>query len=88
MYNYGYPNQVNKEGEWFVAIDLVINVADQGKIKEETIYRLKNGLKEHYEVLIELIEKDRLLEILTVEIPNQLTLPILSSNNVIRALKV
>ena len=62
--------QVYKEGEWFVAIDLATNVADQGKTKEEAISRLKTGLKEHYEVLIKLIEKDRLLEILTVEIPN------------------
>jgi predicted RNase H-like HicB family nuclease len=62
--------QVYRDGEWFIAIDLATNVADQGKTKEEAISRLKTGLKEHYEVLLEMIEKDRNFEIITVEVPN------------------
>jgi len=61
--------QIFRDGEWFVAVDLATNVADQGKTKEEAISRLKIGLEEHYAVLLEVIEKDRSLETLTVEVP-------------------
>ena len=61
--------QVHKEGDWFIAVDLATQVADQGKTREEVICRLKTGLEEHYEVLLDLIEKDSILEILTVKIP-------------------
>jgi len=62
--------QVYRDGDWFVAIDLATDVADQGKTKEEAISRLKVGLKEHYAVLLEMLEKDRTLEIISVEVPN------------------
>jgi len=62
--------QVYRDGEWFVAVDLATDVADQGKTKDEAISRLKIGLKEHYAVLLEMIEKDRTLEVITVEVPN------------------
>ena len=62
--------QIYHDGEWFVAVDLATNVADQGKIKEEAISRLKIGLQEYYSVLLEVIEKDHSFETLTVEIPD------------------
>ncbi len=61
--------QIYRDGDWFVAIDLATNVADQGKTKEEAISRLKEGLQEHYAVLLELIDADRSFETLTVEVP-------------------
>lgn len=62
--------QVHRDGEWFVAIDLATDVADQGKTKEEALSRLKIGLKERYAVLLETLEKDLDFEIITVEVPN------------------
>jgi predicted RNase H-like HicB family nuclease len=38
---------VKKEGKFYVATDLVTNVADQGSTEEEAISRLKQGLLEH-----------------------------------------
>jgi predicted RNase H-like HicB family nuclease len=35
---------VKKEGKFYVATDLVTNVADQGSTEEEAISRLKQGL--------------------------------------------
>ncbi|MBN1165568.1 MAG: type II toxin-antitoxin system HicB family antitoxin [Methanospirillaceae archaeon] len=61
--------QIYRDGDWFVAIDLATNVADQGKTKEEAISRLKKGLQEHYAVLLEVIDTDRSFETLTVEVP-------------------
>jgi len=40
--------QVHKEGKYFVAEDLVTQVADQGLTKEEAIANLKKGLAERY----------------------------------------
>jgi len=60
--------QVYQDGEWFVAVDLATDVADQGKTKEEAIFRLKKGLKEHYTVLLEMLGNDRDFEIITVEV--------------------
>lgn len=64
--------QVYQEDDWYVAIDLATNVADQGKTREEAISRLKIGLEEHYAVLLEVIEKDHSLETLSVEVPVRL----------------
>jgi predicted RNase H-like HicB family nuclease len=61
--------QVYRDGERFVAVDLATDVADQGKTKEEAILRLKKGLKEHYAVLLEMLENGRDFEIITVEVP-------------------
>jgi predicted RNase H-like HicB family nuclease len=49
--------QVHKEGKYFVATDLVTNVADQGLSEKEAIYNLKKGLEEHYKILMELAPK-------------------------------
>ena len=44
--------QVHKEGKWYVAVDLITNVADQGSAEAEAIQNLKVGLEEHYELLM------------------------------------
>ena len=46
--------EVHKEGKYFVAVDLLTNVADQGLSEEEAVQNLKKGLKEQYQILIEL----------------------------------
>ena len=51
--------QIHKEGKYFVAIDLIANVADQGLTQSEAISNLKKGLEEHYQVLLELAPKER-----------------------------
>lgn len=48
------PFQIHKEGKYFVAIDLITNVADQGLTENEAVSNLKMGLEEHYQVLSEL----------------------------------
>lgn len=50
---------VRKEGKWYVATDLVTNVADQGGTREEAIRNLKRGLQEHYQVRLELAPRRR-----------------------------
>ena len=44
---------IQQENGIFVATDLVTNVADQGSTEEEAISRLKKGLEEHYQILME-----------------------------------
>jgi hypothetical protein len=39
---------VHREEKYFVAIDLITKVADQGATEEEAIARLKRGLEKHY----------------------------------------
>jgi hypothetical protein len=58
------PIQIHKEGKYFAAIDLIINVADQGLIEKDAILNLKKGLEEHYQVLLELAPKGRNLSFL------------------------
>ena len=51
--------QVHKEGKWYVAIDLVTNVADQGTTENAAIKNLRKGLEDHYQLLMELATKNR-----------------------------
>ncbi len=60
--------QIHKEGKYFVAIDLITNVADQGLTEEEAVSNLKKGLEEHYQVLLELAPKGRKLSFLDIEV--------------------
>ena len=60
--------QIHKEGKYFVAIDLITNVADQGFTEEEAISNLKKGLEEHYQILLELAPKGRKLSFLDIEV--------------------
>jgi len=60
--------QIHKEGEYFVAIDLVTNVADQGLTEEEAIRNLIKGLEEHYQILMELSPKDHKISFIDIEV--------------------
>ena len=50
--------QIHKDGEYFVAEDLITHVADQGVSEEEAVKNLKKGLEEHYQILTELASPD------------------------------
>jgi hypothetical protein len=50
--------EVHKEGKYFVAVDLLTNVADQGLSEEAAVQNLKKGLEEHYQLLIELTPRN------------------------------
>ncbi len=60
--------QTYKEGKFFVAIDLITNVADQGLTESEAVSNLKRGLEEHYQVLLDLAPKGRKLSFLDIEV--------------------
>lgn len=59
---------VQKEGKYFVATDLVTNVADQGTTEEEAINRLKKGLEEHYQILMEMAPKGSKTSVIDIEV--------------------
>jgi predicted RNase H-like HicB family nuclease len=44
--------EVHKEGKYFVAVDLLTNVADQGLSEEVALQNLEKGLEEHYQILV------------------------------------
>jgi len=46
--------EVHKEGDTYVAIDLITKVADQGRTEGVAVANLKKGLEEHYQLLMEL----------------------------------
>ncbi len=60
--------QIHKEGKYFVAVDLITNVADQGLTEEEAVANLKKGLEEHYQILMELAPKSKKLSFLDIDI--------------------
>ncbi len=60
--------QVHKEGKYFVAVDLITDVADQGLTEEEAIANLKKGLEGHYRSLMELMPTDRRTSFLDIEV--------------------
>jgi predicted RNase H-like HicB family nuclease len=43
--------QVHKTGRFYVATDLITNVADQGATEKQALENLKKGLEEHYSIL-------------------------------------
>ena len=59
--------EVTREDEWYVATDLVTQVADQGRTPEEAKANLVKGLRERYETLLELAPKRKDVEIVDVE---------------------
>ena len=59
---------VKKEGKWYVATDLITHVTDQGATREEALANLMKGLKEHYELLLEVAPKRRGTRIVEVEV--------------------
>jgi len=60
--------RVHKEGRFFVAEDIVTNVADQGLTEEEAVSNLRKGLEEHYKVLMELTPKSHKLSLLDIKV--------------------
>ncbi|MHC1594488.1 MAG: hypothetical protein ACXQT2_04175 [Methanotrichaceae archaeon] len=60
--------QTHKEGKYFVAVDMITNVADQGLTEEEATKNLKKGLEEHYQILMELAPKDHKISFLDIEV--------------------
>jgi len=60
--------QVKKDGEWYVATDLVTHVADQGRTREEAIRNLTKGLREHYEILLEMAPRKRDTRVVDIEV--------------------
>ena len=60
--------QIHKEDKYFVAVDLITNVADQGLTEEEAVANLKKGLEEHYQILMELAPKGEKLSFLDIEV--------------------
>lgn len=60
--------QIHKEGKYFVAVDLITNVADQGLTEKEAVSNLKNGLEEHYQILMELSPKGQKLSFLDIDV--------------------
>jgi len=60
--------KIHKDGKYFVAIDLITNVGDQGLTESEAVSNLKKGLEEHYQVLLELAPKGRKLSFLDIEV--------------------
>jgi len=62
--------EVHQEGKYFVAVDLLTNVADQGVSEEEAVSNLKKGLEERYQLLIELTPRDHKLTYLDIEVDN------------------
>ena len=67
--------QVHREGDWFVAVDLITNVADQGRTEEEAIANLKKGLEEHYQILMELSPKEYKISFLDIEVEKYVETP-------------
>ncbi|RPI38619.1 MAG: type II toxin-antitoxin system HicB family antitoxin [Methanoregulaceae archaeon] len=60
--------EVHKEGKYFVAVDLLTNVADQGSSEKEAVQNLKKGLEEHYQILIELTPSNHKLTYLDIDV--------------------
>jgi predicted RNase H-like HicB family nuclease len=59
---------VVKEGKFYVATDMVTNVADQGRTEKEALANLKKGLEEHYEILLSMAPKGSKTSILDIEV--------------------
>lgn len=60
--------QIHKDGKYFVAVDLITNVADQGLTEDEAIANLKKGLEEHYQIIMELAPKDQKISFLDINV--------------------
>jgi hypothetical protein len=53
--------EVHREGNYFVAVDLLTNVADKSLSEDEAVQNLREGLKEHYPPLIGLTPRNHKL---------------------------
>ncbi len=68
--------QVSKDGKYFIAVDLITSVADQGLTKEEAIANLKKGLKERYEALKDLASHSPKTVCLDIEVEKHAKAPV------------
>jgi len=60
--------QIHKEGKYFIAVDIITNVADKGLTEDEAIANLKKGLEEHYQILMELAPKNQKISFLDINV--------------------
>lgn len=60
--------EIHKEGNFFVAVDLLTNGADQGSSEEEAVQNLQKGLEKHYPLLIELTPGNHNLTYIDIEV--------------------
>lgn len=58
---------VRKEGQWFVAMDLVTTVAGQGASENEAITVLMEGLRERYSGLRMLAKEQKGLKVVVLK---------------------
>jgi len=79
--------QIHRERKFFVAIDLITNVADQGSTEKEAVSNLKKGLEEHYQVLLELTPKGGKLSFLDIEVEQFGQASVVSAKEAIKALQ-
>lgn len=59
---------VKKDGRWFVATDLLTQVADQGPTRAAAIAGVKKALRERHEVLLRLVSKHPSMQVVDVEV--------------------
>lgn len=60
--------QIHREEKYFVAVDLLTNIADQGLTEEAAAANLKKGLEEHYQILMEFAPKNHKISFLDIEV--------------------
>jgi hypothetical protein len=60
--------QIQKEGKYYIATDIITNVADQGLTRDEAISNLKEGLELYYEGIIEHIPKKNEISFLNINV--------------------
>ena len=60
--------QIHREEKYFVAVDLLTSIADQGLTEEEAVANLKKGLEEHYQILMELAPKNHKISFLDLDL--------------------
>jgi predicted RNase H-like HicB family nuclease len=65
--------QIHKDGKYYVAVDLITNVADQGLTEEAAVANLKKGLEEQHQILMVLAPKDRKTSFLEIEADRSLS---------------
>lgn len=67
--------QTHKEDKYYVAVDLITNVADQGLTESEAKNNLKVGLEEHYKILMELAPKNQKISFMDIEVEEYVKTP-------------
>jgi predicted RNase H-like HicB family nuclease len=59
---------IHREGKFFVATDILSNVADQGLSEKEALENLTRGLEEHYRLIIDLTPQGHTLSYREIEV--------------------